>query len=54
MEFEGNLAIDPSKMSIAAANAENHPENDPSRRDPWIDIRDARLDFQLVVPRVAS
>lgn len=54
VEFEGNLSLDPTNMSIAAANAENHPQNDSSRRDPWIDIRDAKLDFQLVVPRVAS
>jgi large repetitive protein len=54
VEFEGNLTLDPTNMSIAAANAENHPQNDASRRDPWIDIRDAKLDFQLLVPRVAA
>ncbi|MCC6589313.1 MAG: hypothetical protein IT168_21625 [Bryobacterales bacterium] len=54
VDFEGNLSLDPTNMSMTAANAENHPQNDPSRRDPWIDIRDAKLDFQLVVPRVAS
>ena len=54
VDFEGNLSLDPANMSITAANAENHPQNDPSRRDPWIDIRDAKLDFQLLVPRVAS
>jgi hypothetical protein len=52
--FEGNLSVDPSNMSLTWANAENHPENDASRRDPWIDVRDAKLDFQLLVPRVAS
>ncbi|RZU39140.1 hypothetical protein [Edaphobacter modestus] len=54
VEFEGNLTVDPSNMSLAFNNTENHPENDASRRDPWIDVRDARLDFQLVVPRTAS
>lgn len=54
VDFEGNLAIDPSNMSLGWSNTENHPQNDASRRDPWIDVRDARLDFQLVVPRVAS
>ena len=52
--FEGNLSVDPSSMALTWANAENHPEKDASRRDPWIDVRDAKLDFQLVVPRVAS
>ena len=54
VEFEGNLTVDPSNMSLAFANTENHPENDASRRDPWIDVRDTKLDFQLLVPRVAS
>jgi hypothetical protein len=54
VDFEGNLTVDPSSMSLTWANAENHPENDASRRDPWIDVRDTKLDFQLVVPRVAS
>ncbi len=54
VEFEGNLAIDPSAMSISFDNQENHPEKDASRRDPWIDVRDSRLEFQLLVPRVPS
>ena len=54
VDFEGNLTVDPANMSLAWSNTENHPENDASRRDPWIDVRDARLEFQLVVPRVAS
>src|SRR5262245_7503304 len=41
-------------MALTWANAENHPENDASRRDPWIDVRDTKLDFELIVPRVAS
>ena len=54
VDFEGNLTVDPANMSLAWSNTENHPETDASRRDPWIDVRDARLEFQLVVPRVAS
>ena len=54
VDFEGNLTIDPSSMSLTWANTENHPENDASRRDPWFDVRDAQIAFQLAVPRVAS
>ncbi|MBN8564791.1 MAG: hypothetical protein J0L70_30120 [Leptolyngbya sp. UWPOB_LEPTO1] len=54
VDFEGNLALDPTNMSIVGSNVENHPQTDASRRDPWIDIRDAKLDFQLLVPRVAA
>ncbi|HMF97007.1 MAG TPA: hypothetical protein VKE96_22060, partial [Vicinamibacterales bacterium] len=54
VDFEGNLSIDPSNMALTWANAENHPEQDASRRDPWIDVRDTKLDFELIVPRVAS
>lgn len=54
VDFEGNLTLDPTTMSIIGSNVENHPQNDASRRDPWIDIRDAKLDFQLLVPRVAA
>ncbi len=54
VEFESNLSVDPNSMALTWANAENHPERDASRRDPWIDVRDTRLDFQLVVPRAAS
>ncbi len=32
-------------MALSWANA----ENDASRRNPWIDVRDTKLDFQLVV-----
>ena len=54
VEFEGNLTVDPSNMRLGFKNTENHPETDASRRDPWIDVRDTKLDFQLLVPRVAS
>ncbi len=48
--------FDPSRMvmGVDADNTEGHPLNDPARRDPWIDIRDSKLEFQLTVPRVAS
>lgn len=56
--FSGEVQpfIDPSSMTfgVNAENTEGHPANDPGRRDPWIDIRDAHIDFELTAPRVAS
>jgi hypothetical protein len=56
--FSGDVHpyIDPSKMTfgVNAENTEGHPANDPGRRDPWFDVRDAHIDFELVAPRVAS
>ena len=56
--FSGNVSpyIDPSTMTfgVNAANTEGHPANDPGRRDPWIDVGDAQIDFELSAPRVAS
>ena len=48
--------IDPSTMTFGtnAENTEGHPANDPGRRDPWIDVRDAHIDFQLSAPRTIS
>jgi hypothetical protein len=48
--------IDPSTMTfgVNAENTEGHPANDPGRRDPWIDIRDAQINFELSAPRIAS
>lgn len=48
--------IDPDRMvmGVDAQNSENHPLNDPGRRNPWIDVRDAKIEFQLTVPRIAS
>ncbi len=57
-KFSGDVHpyIDPSTMSfgVNAENTEGHPANDPGRRDPWIDVRDAHINFQLSAPRVAS
>jgi hypothetical protein len=56
--FSGSVTpyIDPSKMTfgVKGENTEGHPANDPGRRDPWIDIRDAHIDFQLTAPSIAS
>jgi large repetitive protein len=56
--FGGSVTpwIDPSTMSfgIHGESTEGHPANDPGRRDPWIDIRDAHIDFQLTAPAIAS
>jgi hypothetical protein len=51
-----NPYIDPSKMTfgVDAENSEGHPAADPGRRDPWIDIRDAHIDFELSAPRIVS
>lgn len=48
--------IDPVNMtfSVAAANTEGHPRDDPTRREPWIDLADTTIDFQLVAPRQGS
>lgn len=56
--FSGSVTpyIDPTRMTfgVNAENTEGHPANDPGRRDPWIDIRDAHIDFQLTAPSIAS
>ncbi|MBC8165135.1 MAG: hypothetical protein H7Y20_04580, partial [Bryobacteraceae bacterium] len=56
--FQGNIRpfFDPDTMvmGIEAENAEGHPLNDPGRRNPWIDIRDAKIEFQLAIPRIQS
>jgi large repetitive protein len=56
--FSGDVSpyVNPSNMTfgVNAANTEGHPANDPGRRDPWIDIRDAHIDFELSAPRTAS
>src|SRR5207244_2131794 len=48
--------FDPNTMtfSVFAANAEGHPGDDPARRDPWIDIRDTTIAFELTAPRRTS
>ena len=41
-------------FGIDAENTEGHPATDPGRRDPWIDIHDAQIEFELNAPRAAS
>src|SRR5262249_12824763 len=52
----GRRNFDPKTMTLsrAAENTEGHPANDPGRRDPWIDISDDQIAFELSAPRVAS
>jgi hypothetical protein len=52
----GRPNFDPKTMTLswAAENSEGHPANDPGRRDPWIDISDDQIVFELSAPRVAS
>jgi hypothetical protein len=56
--FSGDVHpyIDPSTMTfgVNAENTEGHPASDPGRRDPWIDVRDSHIDFQLSAPRIVS
>ena len=56
--FSGDVHpyIDPSNMTfgVNAENTEGHPAKDAGRRDPWIDVRDAHIDFELSAPRAAS
>jgi hypothetical protein len=56
LEGDARPWLDVSRMTmgIQAENTEGHPQNDASRRAPWIDIRDARIEFELTVPRTAS
>jgi hypothetical protein len=48
--------FDPSRMvlGVEAEHEENHPLNDASRRDPWFDLRDLSIEFQLTVSRTQS
>jgi len=54
----GNVGavVDPSNLSFSvfAENTEGHPRDDPTRREPWIDLADTTIDFQLVAPRQGS
>jgi peptidoglycan hydrolase-like protein with peptidoglycan-binding domain len=56
--FSGDVSpyVDPSTMTfgVNAENTEGHPANDAGRRDPWIDVRDAQIDFELSAPREVS
>jgi len=57
--YSGNIGrpnFDPKTMTLswAAENTEGHPANDPGRRDPWIDISDDQIVFELSAPWVAS
>jgi len=58
-KYSGNIGrpnFDPKTMALswAAENTETHPANDPGRRDPWIDISDDQIVFELSAPWVAS
>lgn len=41
-------------FGVQASNTEGHPLNDSGQRDPWIDIRDTKIEFSLTAPREAS
>ena len=52
----GKLAFDPlaGKLSFDGSNTEGHPQQQPGRREPWLDITDTRLEFALSAPRAAG
>lgn len=56
--FHGDVQpwFDPTNVSfgVTASHTEGHPQDDPSRRDPWIDFRDTTVQFSLLAPRVGS
>ena len=57
--FSGNVdppSYDPvtGTLRAGAANTEGHPRSQPDRREPWLDITDARVEFALTVPRAAG
>ncbi|MDO9712259.1 hypothetical protein [Paracraurococcus lichenis] len=41
-------------FGIDAENTEGHPAKDVSRREPWLDIHDTEVEFELLAPRAAS
>ena len=51
-----DVTIDPTNLTIRAdaRNVEGHPRDDPSRRRPWIDLKDTTIDFSLFAPRDPS
>ena len=53
---DADVWFDPRNFSfgVRATNTTGHPQDDPSRRDPWIDLRDTTIDFQLLAPRIGS
>ena len=55
-DLSGQPYIDPARGRIGfrAKTGGAHPHDDPSRRDPWLDLRDAGIDFELHAPRMAS
>ncbi|RAP77725.1 hypothetical protein [Paenibacillus montanisoli] len=56
--FKGSVRpfvdLDNMRIGVEAENKEGHPLNDPGRRNPWMDIRDSKIEFQLTAPRIAS
>ena len=48
--------FDPTNGTFAvnAQNVEGHPRDDSGRRQPWIDLRDTEIEFQLHATREAS
>jgi hypothetical protein len=48
------LDLPNARFTITATAGGIHPQDDPTRRDPWIDIRDTHIDFEFFAPRTGS
>ena len=48
------LDLPNAKFTITAVAGGVHPQDDPTRRDPWIDIQDTQIAFEFFAPRIGS
>ncbi|MFS2025002.1 hypothetical protein [Massilia sp. CT11-137] len=48
------LDLPNARLTVTATAGGLHPQDDPTRRDPWIDIQDTQIAFELFVPRAGS
>jgi hypothetical protein len=48
------LDLPNARLTVTATAGGLHPQDDPTRRDPWIDIQDTQIAFELFVPRTGS
>ncbi|KGF83220.1 hypothetical protein IA69_03150 [Massilia sp. JS1662] len=48
------LDLPNARLTVEATAGGLHPQDDPTRRDPWIDIQDTQIAFELFVPRTGS
>ena len=48
------LDLPNARFTLDATAGGVHPQDDPTRRDPWIDIRDTQIAFEFFAPRIGS